>query len=71
MSDGVKGDKKMKKGEQRCGDYTVTLTKDVQCWFCGEIIKRGQKATRIYETGKSPVYWHDYTCEGMKEAFGE
>lgn len=60
----------MKKGKQRCGDYTIILTKDVRCWFCGKVIKRGQKATRIYEKGKSPVYWHDYTCEGMKDALG-
>jgi hypothetical protein len=58
----------MKKGEKRCGDYVVTLSKDVQCWFCGKVIKRGQKAVRIY--CKNKTYWCNHTCEGIKEALG-
>ena len=48
------------KEKKRYGDYIVTLSKNVECWFCGKTIKKGDKAVRIY--GKNKVYWHNYEC---------
>jgi ribosomal protein L24E len=56
----------MKKGEKREGDYQVKLTKNVNCFFCGKDINKGEKTVRVYSD--YPSYYHIEDCEGKIEA---
>jgi hypothetical protein len=63
----------MKKGEQRAGDYVVTLHSDKKCFWCGRDLKAKTKALRYYNNGFSnyECYPQDDKCiESVKECMG-
>lgn len=52
------------------GDYLIKVSQNVQCWFCGEIIKKNSRCIRLYGTKQGKIYYHSTACDGIKEALG-
>lgn len=61
-----------KKENIKIGDYTVILSRDVECWFCGETFKKGTKQIRMYgANGKTWWHFNSEECSEMKILFNE